>query len=97
MNQELMEISSLPNHPPGIPEHDRPKVIKPFVRLSEQKTRGTGLGLAIVTRIMRLHGGRLHILDAPDGGASIQLVWPSSAAKRPSGPLQYLWPFGASE
>lgn len=60
---------------PGIPELDRPKVIKPFVRLASKKTRGTGLGLAIVTRIMNLHAGRLHIVDAPSGGASIQLVW----------------------
>ena len=60
---------------PGIPELDRPKVIKPFVRLSAKKTRGTGLGLAIVTRIMNLHQGKLHIVDAPTGGASIQLVW----------------------
>jgi two-component system, OmpR family, sensor histidine kinase RstB len=60
---------------PGIPELDRPKVIKPFVRLSTKKTRGTGLGLAIVTRIMNLHQGRLHIVDAPGAGASIQLVW----------------------
>jgi two-component system sensor histidine kinase RstB len=60
---------------PGIPELDRPKVIKPFVRLATKKTRGTGLGLAIVTRIMNLHQGKLHIVDAPSGGASIQLVW----------------------
>jgi two-component system sensor histidine kinase RstB len=67
---------------PGIPELDRPKVVKPFVRLATKKTRGTGLGLAIVTRIMALHGGRLHIVDAPSGGASIQLVW-TSAVPRP--------------
>ena len=54
---------------------DRPEVVKPFVRLSKKKTRGTGLGLAIVSRIMRLHGGELHIVDAPKGGASVQLVW----------------------
>jgi two-component system sensor histidine kinase RstB len=60
---------------PGIPELDRPKVIKPFVRLATKKVRGTGLGLAIVTRIMSLHQGKLHIVDAPSGGASIQLVW----------------------
>ncbi|NRA34898.1 MAG: hypothetical protein HRU17_16335 [Polyangiaceae bacterium] len=60
---------------PGIPEMDRPEVVKPFVRLSKKKTRGTGLGLAIVSRIMRLHGGELHIVDAPKGGASVQLVW----------------------
>ncbi|MCP4449153.1 MAG: hypothetical protein GY811_28040 [Myxococcales bacterium] len=59
----------------GIPEEDRPKVIKPFVRLSKKKTKGTGLGLAIVSRIMRLHAGSLHIVDAPRGGASVQLTW----------------------
>ncbi len=59
----------------GIPESDRPKVIKPFVRLSKRKTKGTGLGLAIVSRIMRLHGGKLHIVDSPKGGASVQLAW----------------------
>jgi two-component system sensor histidine kinase RstB len=66
---------------PGIPELDRPKVIKPFVRLSTKKTRGTGLGLAIVTRIMSLHQGKLHIVDAPTGGASIQLVWKNANFK----------------
>jgi signal transduction histidine kinase len=60
---------------PGIPEQDRARVVKPFVRLSTKKTRGTGLGLAIVKRIMSLHQGSLHIVDAPTGGASIQLVW----------------------
>ncbi len=67
---------------PGIPEDDRPKVIKPFVRLSKKKTKGTGLGLAIVSRIMRLHGGTLHIVDAPTGGASVQLVWKNSHRER---------------
>jgi len=64
---------------PGIPERDRPRVIKPFVRLASKKTRGTGLGLAIVKRIMNLHQGSLHIVDAPTGGASIQLVWKNAA------------------
>lgn len=59
----------------GIPEEDRPKVIKPFVRLSKRKTKGTGLGLAIVSRIMRLHEGKLHIVASPKGGASVQLTW----------------------
>jgi signal transduction histidine kinase len=69
---------------PGIPELDRPKVIKPFVRLSTKKAHGTGLGLAIVTRIMNLHQGKLHIVDAPAGGASIQLVWKNVNYKPPA-------------
>lgn len=76
---------------PGIPEVDRPKVIKPFVRLSTKKTRGTGLGLAIVTRIMNLHQGKLHIVDAPAGGASIQLVWKNANYKPPTDSLLTRW------
>lgn len=68
---------------PGIPASERPKVVRPFVRLANKKTRGTGLGLAIVTRIMALHGGRLHIVDAPSGGASIQLVWSRAPLPKP--------------
>ena len=68
----------------GIPEGDRPKVIKPFVRLSTRKTKGTGLGLAIVSRIMRLHGGKLHIVDSPKGGASVQLTWKNSEPSKKS-------------
>jgi two-component system sensor histidine kinase RstB len=84
---------------PGIPELDRPKVIKPFVRLSTKKIRGTGLGLAIVTRIMNLHEGKLHIVDAPAGGASIQLVWKNVNYKPPGGSspvLRWLKTFAAS-
>lgn len=64
----------------GIPEEDRPKVVKPFVRLATKKTKGTGLGLAIVSRIMRLHQGELHIVDSPLGGASVQLAWQNAEA-----------------
>ena len=45
--------------------------------------RDTGLGLAIVTRIMTLHQGKLHIVDAPTGGASMQLVWKNVNYKPP--------------
>ena len=64
----------------GIPEAERSRVVKPFVRLDsgDKKPKGTGLGLAIVKRIMRLHKGGLHIVDAPRGGASVQLVWENS-------------------
>lgn len=96
---ELREFSSevtvdVQDRGPGIPEADRPRVIKPFVRLSKKKTEGTGLGLAIVSRIMRLHGGRLHLLDAPTGGASVQLVW-QSALPRPR--RRWRLPLHASE
>lgn len=63
---------------PGIPEEARLRVVKPFIRLAKKDTPGTGLGLAIVARIMALHQGRLHLLDAPSGGASVQLVWKSA-------------------
>jgi len=82
---------------PGVREADRLEVIKPFVRRSTKKTKGTGLGLAIVSRVMRVHGGRLHILDAPRGGASIQLVWPTGPLRgRESAESQGLVRVGAA-
>jgi len=33
---------------------------------------------------MALHDGKLHIVDAPDGGASMQLVWKNARPRPPS-------------
>ncbi len=53
---------------PGIPEHDRQRVLKRFVRLEESRTKpGTGLGLSLVAAVARLHGGELKIEDNQPG------------------------------
>jgi two-component system osmolarity sensor histidine kinase EnvZ len=56
---------------PGIPEHAREDVFKPFYRLDEARnldSSGTGLGLAIARDIARGHGGNVTLGDSPLGG-----------------------------
>jgi two-component system, OmpR family, osmolarity sensor histidine kinase EnvZ len=56
---------------PGIPEHLRGEVFKPFVRLDHARNQdetGTGLGLAIALDIARAHGGDVKLGDSPLGG-----------------------------
>ncbi len=61
---------------PGGPEEERARIFEPFHTTS---VRGTGLGLAVARRIVELHGGRIEIEDAPDGGAVFLVLIPSSA------------------
>jgi signal transduction histidine kinase len=62
---------------PGIPESERERVLKRFVRLDEARSRddgGSGLGLAIVDEVSRAHHGSVSISQSPLGGACVQ-VW----------------------
>jgi signal transduction histidine kinase len=66
----------------GIPEADRERVVRRFVRTDEGRTRdrgGAGLGLAVAADVARAHGGRLDICDSPPGGARVSLVLPRPA------------------
>ena len=65
---------------PGIPAHERDKMIQPFAQSqgSERFTTGNhGLGLAIVHNIARWHQGRMVIDESTYGGAKVSLVWPA--------------------
>nr|WP_294915992.1 ATP-binding protein [uncultured Neokomagataea sp.] len=49
---------------PGIPESERERVLTPFYRLEESRSRqtgGIGLGLAIVSREVQRQGGSFHL------------------------------------
>lgn len=71
---------------PGIPDGDKARVLEPFVRLDEARTRdrgGTGLGLAIVDEIVRAHHGVMHLSDNTPTGLVVTVDLPSSHAPRP--------------
>ncbi|RUO29504.1 ATP-binding protein [Aliidiomarina sanyensis] len=64
---------------PGIAEHERERILKPFVRLEPSRSRhsgGVGLGLTIVQRIMEWHHGHMVIGTSPLGGARFTLTLP---------------------
>ncbi len=63
---------------PGIPEAELPKVVQPFYRVEDSRSRdtgGTGLGLAIAHSIVQAQDGELTLANRPGGGlrASIKL------------------------
>lgn len=66
----------------GIPEVDRRRVLKPFVRLESSRSRrlgGTGLGLAIANGVAIKHAGSISISDSTMGGARLSLILPVGA------------------
>jgi two-component system sensor histidine kinase RstB len=63
----------------GIPEAQRQRVVEPFERLDDARTRnsgGHGLGLSIVRGIAQQHGGKIIITQSQLGGASVCLYLP---------------------
>lgn len=64
---------------PGIPEAELARVLEPFYRLEESRSRetgGVGLGLAITHAIVQAHGGKLTLSNRPEGGLRASLVLP---------------------
>jgi signal transduction histidine kinase len=53
----------------GVPSDQRELIFQRFWRGDRRHTGSTGLGLAIVSRIVKAHGGRIDVRDAPGHGA----------------------------
>jgi signal transduction histidine kinase len=62
---------------PGIPARVRSKLFQPFQ--GSTRRGGTGLGLPISAELAQAHGGRLRLLDSPEG-AAFELQIPDRAA-----------------
>ncbi len=63
-NQAIFEVE---DSGPGIPAGERERVFARFYRGESTAEGGSGLGLAIVRRIVERHGGKVELLDRPDG------------------------------
>jgi two-component system, NtrC family, nitrogen regulation sensor histidine kinase NtrY len=77
-NGNRVDIEVIDNGP-GLPKHNRNRLLEPYVTTKGNK--GTGLGLAIVQKIVETHGGSLALEDAPPApgrshGAMIRLSLP---------------------
>lgn len=68
---------------PGILEADMERALAPFVRLEpsrNQETGGFGLGLTIAQAIIAGHGGRLTLVNRPEGGLQVLVRLPKAAS-----------------
>jgi two-component system sensor histidine kinase GlrK len=81
---------------PGVDPDDRPRIFESFYQgkpAPEGRIKGSGLGLAIASEYALAHGGRIDLLDRPDGrrGAHFRLWLPLAAAEHvaahASGPI----------
>ena len=59
---------------PGIAAEHLPRIRERFYRLPGQSQQGSGLGLSIVERIADLHGLRLDLVNADEGGLCVQVI-----------------------
>jgi signal transduction histidine kinase len=58
---------------PGIPADERERIFDPYYRMKRDEggaVGGTGIGLAVVRRLVKEHGGRVHVAAANGDGAA---------------------------
>lgn len=81
-------IISVADSGPGIPEDERARAVKPFVRLDNASPRdGSGLGLNLAASVARLHGGNLRLEDQQPGLLAL-LDLPSGVHPNPDNPTK---------
>jgi two-component system osmolarity sensor histidine kinase EnvZ len=64
---------------PGIPEHERERVFRPFYRIDAARNQdvvNTGLGLSITRDIAHGHGGNVSLYDSALGGLKAVVTIP---------------------
>ena len=64
---------------PGIPESELKRVLEPFYRVEQSRSRetgGVGLGLAIALSAVQAHGGELTLSNRPTGGLRARISLP---------------------
>jgi signal transduction histidine kinase/FixJ family two-component response regulator len=66
---------------PGVPQAILSRIFDPFFTTKPAGV-GTGLGLAIVLSVVREHGGQVHVLNPPGGGAIFQIELPAAGRQQ---------------
>lgn len=67
------------DHGPGIAPDERALVFERFHRSETTRSMpGSGLGLSIVAQIVEVHGGEVHVSDAPNVGAEVGFTLPTT-------------------
>jgi len=84
----LLEVA---DNGPGIPQAILARIFDPFFTTKPAGV-GTGLGLAIVLSVVREHGGQVHVLNPPQGGAVFQIEFPVAAEAVQDEPVGFLLP-----
>jgi two-component system nitrogen regulation sensor histidine kinase NtrY len=87
-NANRVDIEVIDNGP-GLPKHNRNRLLEPYVTTKGNK--GTGLGLAIVQKSVEQHGGTLALEDAPAApgrshGALLRISLPIGGSTLPQAP-----------
>lgn len=62
---------------PGVPDELRDRIFDPFYT-TKDPGRGTGLGLSICARLVEGMGGKIHLEEAPEGGAEFVVRLPGA-------------------
>lgn len=70
------------DHGPGVPAHERSRLLERFVRGATARGEGSGLGLAIAAQQAERAGGALELGDRPGGGARFAARIPIGASER---------------
>ena len=73
--QPFLEVE---DNGPGVPPHERARMLERFYRITGTVGEGTGLGLAIADEIARVHNSQLQVLEGQDGrGLRMHLTLPT--------------------
>lgn len=82
-----MDMVEIRDTGPGVPEEVRDKIFDPFFSTKEKGGgHNIGLGLSIAQGIMKEHGGRIEVENAPEGGAAFRVFIPVATSEEAGGP-----------